>query len=98
MISNSTLKVSVNNMDKIVKIELAKKALLFIFVLIATFSLFMLFGSYFISELSSIFSTSTSFILVFVMIIFAIVVKYIGDIIIVALDRDRLNEKKLVSD
>ena len=89
MISNSNLMVSVNKMDKIVKIELVKKVLLFIFVLIAIFSLFMFMGSYFISELPSIFSSSTYFILVFAMIISAIVVKYIGEIVIVALDKDR---------
>ncbi|MHA1930992.1 MAG: hypothetical protein ACW96X_00535 [Promethearchaeota archaeon] len=76
-------------MDKIVKMELVKKSLLFIFVLIATFSMFMFMGSYFISDLPSIFSSSTYFILVFAMIISAIVVKYLGDIVLVALNRDR---------
>jgi len=92
MKNNSSLMVRVNKMDKIVKIELVKKALLFIIVLIATFSLFMLLGSYFISDLPSIFSSSTYFILVFAMIISAIAVKYLGDIIIVALDKDRENK------
>lgn len=92
MISNSSLVVDVVKMDKIVKIELAKKILLLIFVLIATFSLFMFLGSYFIAELPNNFSSSTYFILVFAMIISAIVVKYLGDIVIVALNRDR--EKK----
>ena len=76
-------------MDKIVKIEIVKKILLFILILIATFSLFMFIGSYFFSEMSSIFSASIYFILVFAMSISAIVVKYLGDIVIVALDRDR---------
>ncbi len=89
MINNSTLMVSVNKMDKIVKIELVKKILLFIFVLIATFSFFMFFSSYFIGELPNNFSSSIYFILIFVMVISAIVVKYLGDIAIVALDRDR---------
>jgi hypothetical protein len=52
----------------------------------------MLLGSYFISDLPSIFSSSTYFILVFAMIISAIAVKYLGDIIIVALDKDRENK------
>ena len=89
MISNSTLMVSVNKMDKIVKIKLVKKILLFIFVIIATFSLFMFLGSYFISELPNTFSSGIYFILVFAMIISAITVKYLGDMVIVALDRDR---------
>jgi len=89
MISNSSLMVRVNEMDKIAKIEFVKKTLLFIFVLIATFSMFMFLGSYFVDELPSIFSSSTYFILVFVMIISAIVVKYLGELVIVALDRNR---------
>ena len=52
----------------------------------------MFFGSYYISELSSLFSPATYFIIVFVMSISAIIVKYLGDIAIVALDRER--EKK----
>jgi len=91
MISNPRL-VGVNKMDKIVKIKIVKKILLFIFILIATFSLFMFMGSYFINELSNTLSSSTSFILIFVMSISAIVVKYLGDIVIVALDRDREKE------
>jgi len=78
-------------MDKIVKIKIIKKMLLFIFILIATFGLFMFFGSYYISELSSLFSPATFFILVFVMTISAIIVKYMGDIAIVALDRENKN-------
>ncbi|MHA2035027.1 MAG: hypothetical protein ACW972_02410 [Promethearchaeota archaeon] len=76
-------------MDKIVKIELIKKVLLFIFVLIATFSLFMFLGGYFISGMSSILTSRIYFILMFVMIISAIITKYLGDIVIVALDRNR---------
>jgi len=92
MISNSSLIVRVNKMDKIAKIELVKKTLLFIFVLIATFSLLMLLGRYFISGMSSSLSSSTYFILGFTMIISAIVVKYLGEIVIVVLDRDRENK------
>ncbi len=79
-------------MDRIVKIKIVKKILLFIFMLIATFSLFMFFGSYFISGMSDIASSSAYFMLVFTMSISAIVVKYLGDIVIVALDRDRENK------
>jgi hypothetical protein len=89
MISNSTLIIGLNIMDKIVKIELIKKVLLFIFVLIATFSLFMFLGGYFISGMSSILTSRIYFILMFVMIISAIITKYLGDIVIVALDRNR---------
>ncbi len=79
-------------MDRIVKIKIVKKILLFIFILIATFSLFMFFGSYFISGMSGIASSSVYFMLIFTMSISAIVVKYLGDIVIVALDRDRENK------
>jgi len=92
MISNSSLIVRVNKMDKIAKIEFAKKTLLFVFVLIATFSLLMLLGRYFIDDMSSSLSTSTYFILGFVMIISAIVVKYLGELVIVAVDKDRENK------
>jgi len=79
-------------MDRIVKIKIVKKILLFIFILIATFGLFMFFGSYFISGMSGIASSSVYFMLIFTMSISAIVVKYLGDIVIVALDRDRENK------
>ncbi len=49
----------------------------------------MFMGSFFISELPSTISSGIYFILVFTMSISAIVVKYVGDIVIVALDRDR---------
>ncbi len=93
MVNNPTLTVGVIKMDKIVKIELLKKILLFIFVLIGTISLFMFLGSYFIGGFSSNTLSSTYFILIFVMIISAIVVKYLGEIVIVSLDRDRLRKK-----
>ena len=79
-------------MERIVKIKIVKKILLFIFILIATFGLFMFFGSYFISGMSGIASSSVYFMLIFTMSISAIVVKYLGDIVIVALDRDRENK------
>ena len=79
-------------MDRIVKIKIVKKILLFIFILLATFGLFMFFGSYFISGMSGIASSSVYFMLTFTMSISAIVVKYLGDIVIVALDRDRENK------
>ena len=79
-------------MDRIVKIKIVKKILLFIFILIATFGLFMFFGSYFISGMSGIASSSVYFMLIFTMSISAIVVKYLGDIVIVALDRNRENK------
>ncbi len=93
MVNNPTLIVGVFKVDKTVKIELLKKILLFIFVLIATISLFLFIGSYIISGSFSSTPSSTYFIIIFVMIISAIVVKYSGDIVIISLDKDKLRKK-----
>jgi len=76
-------------MDKIAKIEIAKKGLIYIFVLIALIILLSLvsgaFGIYNPYFLNSI---NTLITMIFVMVIFAVTVKYLADMAIVKLERD----------
>jgi len=76
-------------MDKIAKMEIAKKGLIYLFVLIALIIVTYLvsgfwgaFNPYYLSSLN------TMITMVFVMVIFAVSIKYIVDMAIVKAERD----------
>lgn len=77
-------------MDKIAKMEIAKKGLIYIFVLIAliivTYLVTGVYGAYNPMFLSSL---STLITMVFVMVIFAVSIKYIVDMAIVKAEAER---------
>jgi hypothetical protein len=79
-------------MDKVVTIEIIKKSLLFIFVLIAAINLLALVSAYYTGDFSIIINSYIYMSLLIIMIISAIVVKYIGDIAILSLDKSRLKK------
>ncbi len=78
-----------NKMDKIAKMEIAKKGLIYLFVLIAliivTYLVSGFYGAYNPYFLSSL---NTLITMVFVMVIFAVSIKYIVDIAIVKAERE----------
>ena len=80
-------------MDKIAKMEIAKKGLIYIFILIALIILLSLVSSVFGMGMYFISTLNTSITLIFVMVIFAVSVKYLVDMGIVQLEGER--EEKL---
>jgi hypothetical protein len=77
-------------MDKVVTIEIIKKVLLLIFVLIATITLLILLSAYYTGDFAIIINSYKYISVLFIAIIGAIVVKYFGDIAIIMLNKDRL--------
>ena len=80
--------VGENKMDKIAKIEIAKKGLIYIFILIALIILLSLVSGAFGMSMYFLNTLNTSITMIFLMVIFAVTVKYLGDMAIVSLERD----------
>lgn len=75
-------------MDKIAKIEIAKKGLIYIFVLIDLIIVIYLISGYFALSMSIILNINTLITMIFVMVILAVTVKYLADMVIVKFERE----------
>ena len=75
-------------MDKIAKIEIAKKGLIYIFILIALIILLSLVSGAFGTGIYFLSTMNTSIIMILVMVILVVTVKYLADMAIVSLERD----------
>jgi len=88
-ISNPTIMVGENKMDKIAKIEIAKKGLIYIFILIdLIIVLYLVSGFFGIYNPYFLNTMNTSIIMILVMVILVVTVKYLADMAIVSLERD----------
>ena len=76
-------------MDKIAKMEIAKKGLIYIFVLIALIIVTYLVSSIYGFNPMLLSSINTLIPMVFVMVIFAVSIKYIVDMAIVKAEAER---------
>ncbi len=79
-------------MDKIGKAEIIRKGLIYIFILIGTITLLLLFGGMF-TGVAFFFNRFFNYIAtIIIMVIFAITTKYVGDILIIWLNGGRLTK------
>ncbi|KKK42775.1 hypothetical protein LCGC14_0778120 [marine sediment metagenome] len=79
-------------MDKIGKAEIIRKGLIYIFILIGTITLLLLFGGMF-TGVAFFFNKFFNYIAtIIIMVIFAITTKYVGDILIIWLNGGRLTK------
>ena len=76
-------------MENVAKIDIVKKFVIFICVSIAVIVLMSFFSSIFGVSSEFIFSYGDYFIIILLMVLIAVVAKYLGDIAIVALKSKR---------
>ncbi|MFX1457341.1 MAG: hypothetical protein ACFFDB_18400 [Promethearchaeota archaeon] len=79
-------------MEKALKIEIVKKILLLILVLISTIVMIILIGAYYTGDFSLIIRSYSLISVLIITIPLAIVIKYVGDVLILLSNRSRIKE------